>query len=248
MDATTKEEVAALSLAHKCESCGREFTKQRGLKIHIARWCDGGRTQRSRRGTLTDTAVNTVIRRAAEATLDKVNIDNNVLENVLTFEYLGSRLQCDGDDQVDVRHRMDIAQTAFGSLSRLWTDHRLSRETKLRLYKLSVCSSLTHCCTAWAITRQVTRMTNGFNSRCLHVITGGGLPRQGHHACVRPGVGCAKATYALPRPRVAPAPYQGGTHYPEGSLFSDCELENLQELLDSAKNRSAWRAKVASLK
>ena len=173
MDATTKEEVAALSLAHKCESCGREFTKQRGLKIHIARWCDGGRTQRSRRGTLTDTAVNTVIRRAAEATLDKVNIDNNVLENVLTFEYLGSRLQCDGDDQVDVRHRTGIAQTAFGSLSRLWTDHRLSRETKLRLYKLSVCSSLTHCCTAWAITRQVTRMTNGFNSRCLHVITGG---------------------------------------------------------------------------
>ena len=57
---------------------------------------------------------------AAEATLDKVNIGDNVLENVLNFEYLGSRLQCDGDDQVDVRHRMDIAQAVFGSLSRLW--------------------------------------------------------------------------------------------------------------------------------
>ena len=52
VDATTEEDVAALSLAHKCESCGREFTKQRGLKIHMARWCDGGRTQRSRRGSL----------------------------------------------------------------------------------------------------------------------------------------------------------------------------------------------------
>ena len=44
---------------------------------------------------------------------------------------------------------------------------------------------------------------------------------------------------------------KGGTYYPEGSLFSDCELENLQlvqELLDTAKNRSTWRAKVASLK
>ena len=90
---------------HKCESCGREFIKQRGLKIHMARWCDGGHTQRSRRGSLTDIAVKTAKRRAAEATLDNVSIGNDVLENVLTFEYLGSRLQCDGDDQVDVRHR-----------------------------------------------------------------------------------------------------------------------------------------------
>ena len=53
VDATTEEDVAALSLAHKCESCGREFTKHRGLKIHMARWCDGGDTQqRSRRGSL----------------------------------------------------------------------------------------------------------------------------------------------------------------------------------------------------
>ena len=64
-------------------------------------------------------------------------IGDDVLDNVLTFEYLGSRLQCDGDDQVDVRHRMDIAQAAFGSLGHLWTDYRLSRETKLRQYKLS---------------------------------------------------------------------------------------------------------------
>ena len=217
VDATTEEDVAALTLAHKYESCGREFTKQRGLKIHMARWCDGGRTQRSRRGTLTDTAVKTAKRRAAEATLAKVSIGDDILENVLTFEYLGSRLQCDGDDLVDVRHRMDIAQAAFGALSHLWTDHRLSRETKLRLYRLSVCSSLTHCCTAWALTRTVRRMINGFNSRCLHVITGGGLPRHGHHACVRPGVGCSEATNALPRPRVAPVTGQDSTTLPHRS-------------------------------
>ena len=109
MDATTEEDVAALHLAHKCESCGREFTKQRGLKIHMARRCDGGRTQQSIRCSLTDTAVKTAKRRAAEATLGKVSIGDDVLENVLNFEYLGSRLQCDGDNQVDVRHRIDIA-------------------------------------------------------------------------------------------------------------------------------------------
>ena len=256
VDATTEEDVAALSLEHKCESCGREFTKQRGLNIHMARWCDGGRTQRSRRGTLTDTAVKTAKRRAAEATLDKVNIGDDVLDNVLTFEYLGSRLQCDGDDQVDVRHRMGIAQTAFGSLSHLWNDHSLSRETKLRLYKLSVCSTLTHCCTAWALTRKMTRMINGFNSRCLHVITAWArLPWHGHHAGVRSCVGRAATTYALPRPRATyrivrralVALVKGGTCYPEGSLFDDCGVASLRELVDTAKDRSAWRAKVASL-
>ena len=55
----------------------------------------------------------------AEATLDNVSIGDDVLENVLNFEYIGSRLQCDGDDQVDVCRRMGIAQTAFGSLSHL---------------------------------------------------------------------------------------------------------------------------------
>ena len=202
----------------------------------MARWCDGGRTQRSRRGSLTDTAVKTAKRRAAEATLDKVSIGDDVLENVLNFEYLGSRLQCDGDDQVDVHHCMDIAQAVFCSLSRLWTDHRLSRETKLRHYKLSVCSSLTHCCTAWALTRQVTRMINGFNSRCLHVITGedyrvtATTPVYDLVLAVRKRrMRYLGHVLRLPPDRIVRrsliALVKGGTCYPEGSLFGDCERE-----------------------
>ena len=114
VDATTEADVATLGLSHKCDSCGREFTKQRGLRVHVARWCDGGRTQRSRLGTLTDKAVKTAKRRVAESALDKVYVGNEALDNVLHFEYLGSQLQGDGDDAADVRHRMDIAQAAFG--------------------------------------------------------------------------------------------------------------------------------------
>ena len=160
---------------------------------------------------------------------------------------------------MDVRHRMDIAQAVFGLLSRLWTDHRLSRETKLRLYKLSVCSSLAHCGTARALTRQVTRRINGFNSRCLHVITG-----KDYRVTATPpvydlllAVRKRRFRYLGHVLRLSPdrmvrrslvALVKGGTHNPEGSLFSECELENLQEMLDTAKYRSAWRAKLASLK
>ena len=129
VSATTEADVSSLNLSHKCCACAREFTKQRGLRIHMARWCDGGRTQRSRVGTLTDKAVKTAKRRAAEATLGKVEIDNNVLGNVYSFEYLGSRLQGDGGDEADVRYRMDIAQAAFASLSHLWTDQSINHST-----------------------------------------------------------------------------------------------------------------------
>ena len=155
VDATTEADVATFGLSHKCDSCGREFTKQRGLTVHMARWCDGGRTQRSRLGTLTDKAVKTAKRRVAEADLDTVYVGNEALDNVLHFEYPGSQLQGDGEDDADVGHRVDVAQAAFGSLSDPWSDHRLSRAKKLRLYRISVCSTLTHSCEAWALTRTV---------------------------------------------------------------------------------------------
>ena len=46
--------------------------------------------------------VKTAKRRAAEATLAKIHVENNVLENACSFEYLGSRLQCGGYDEADI--------------------------------------------------------------------------------------------------------------------------------------------------
>ena len=138
----------------------------------LARWCDGGRMQRSHVGSLTDTVVKSSKRHAAEASLDKVVIGSDPpLENVPHFQYLGSRLQCEGSDEADVRHRLEIAQSAFSSLSHMWAIHRLSRTTKLRLYRVCVCSSLTHYCEAWTLNQMVIRSKNGFDSKCLHVMT-----------------------------------------------------------------------------
>ena len=172
VSSTTEAEVEALKLAQKCDAGSRTFPTQRGLNIHAARWRDGGVTQRSRRGSLADRAVQTAKRRPAEALLSQVYAGNTPLENVYSFEYLGARMQCDGADDADVRHRMAIAQTTFGSLSNIWTDHRLSRALKPRTYQLAVCSTLTHASEAWTLTEQVMSSLNGFNSRCLHVITG----------------------------------------------------------------------------
>ncbi|KAI8491775.1 hypothetical protein Bbelb_305800 [Branchiostoma belcheri] len=171
---TTEAEVAALNLKHRCPECTREFPTKRGLAIHRSRWClhhPSTANTRSRTGTLADKEVQRQKRLAKEKERPHVTLQGEQLENVHAFDYLGSRMQCDGDQEADVNYRMVIAQTRFSSLQHIWRDHRLPHSMKVRLYKSSVCSTLTHSCEAWDLTRDVTRMINGFNSRCLQVIT-----------------------------------------------------------------------------
>ena len=130
--------------------------------------CDGGRTLRSRKGTLVDRAVQQTKRKAGEKGLDYVVLEGQQIENVYTFDYLGSRLQCNGDDKADVGHRMSIAQSVLSSLSQ--TDHRLPLSMKLRLYWSDVCSTFKHVFEAWILSDNVKRTSNGFYSRCIQCI------------------------------------------------------------------------------
>ena len=126
------------------------------LTIHMARLCNSGRTRRSQLGAVTDKTVQTVKGRAAESTYGSKDIDNKVLENVYTFEYLGSILQGDGDEQADMRYRTGIAQAALSPLFHLSMEYRLSRNMKIR--HLSVWPTLTHSCEAWCLMKAVPRI------------------------------------------------------------------------------------------
>ena len=95
------------------------------------------------------------------------------------------------------------------------------------------------------IIRTVTRMINGFNSRCLHVITGEDYRATatttvydlllavrkrrtrylGHVLHLTPDRIVRRSLIAL---------VKGGTYYLEGSLFSDCEGAYLHELIETA--------------
>ena len=151
-------------------------------------------------------------------------------------------MQCDGSDDADVRYRMAIAQTTFGSLSSIWTDHRLSRALKLRTYQLAVCSTLTHASEAWTLTEPVMRSVNGFNSRCLHIITGqdyrvtATAPEYDLLLAIRQ----RRLRYLghilrMPESRVVRralvALAKGGSVYPKGSLFMDCQTMKFHQLV-----------------
>ena len=246
---TTEEEIADLHLEHVCPNCARDFPTKRGLAIHQGRWCDNGATIRSRKGSLADKAVQLVKRQKREEELPHVTIEGQALENVYSFEYLGSRVQCDGDDMADVEYRLNIAQSVFSSLSNIWTDHRLSQHMKIRLYQTAVCPTLTHACEAWTMTNQVSRKVNGFNSRCLHVITGdhyrdtalnpaydllGAIRKRrlrflGHILRMDPHRLLRQTLFAYVDSR------------PAGSLLHGCGHLTMDELVDMARDRSVWR-------
>ena len=130
---------------------------------------------------------------------------------------------------------------------------------KIRLYKASVCSTLTHACEAWTLTDTVKRMLNGFNSRCLHVITG----RPHRDTATHPefdlvlAIRKRRLRYAGHVLRMNPnrlvrrtlAAYVcGGSSVPEGSLLQDSAQSSFDDLTTLAMNRRLWNKRVNNLR
>ena len=180
------------------------------------------------------------------------------IENVYSFEYLGSRMQCDGDDTADVKYRMDIAQARFSSLHRIWKDHRLHLPMKIRLYTSSVCSTLTHACEAWDLTVAITRQINGFNSRNLSIITGHSHRETATNpvydlvlAIRKRRMRYAGHIFRMDDSRLVKrtlaAYVDGGRRVPPGSLLQDCGSGSFEELASTASDRDLWQARVNDL-
>ena len=187
-----------------------------------------------------------------------VEIDGIRLENVLNFVYLGSCFQSDGDDTADVKHRMNIAQSVFSDLHHLWRDTRLPTAMKVRIYQSAVCSSFTHACEAWDLNKAILKTINGFNSRCLSVITKGDIHELardpplnlvltirkrrlrylGHILRMEPDRLVKRTLIALTK---------GGSVYPEGSLFMDVKDISFADLELLAKDKVRWSKLVDGL-
>ena len=255
---TTEEEVEQMKFIHKCDKCNRSFPTKRGLQVHKGRWC-GRKKNRSRAGSLADKAVQKEKRKQKETERPQVIVNGTALDNVFQFEYLGSQQQSDGEDNSDIKHRMNIAQATFTSLSHIWPDHRLPLQLKIRLYVAAVCSTFSHACEAWDLTSTVVKTINGFNSRCLHVITG----KSYRETATNPDFDLVRSIrqrrlrylghiLRLPKDRLLRralfAYIMGGDSVPEGSLVMDItNFQSLDELAEVAADRKQWKELVDNL-
>jgi len=104
--------------------------------------------------------------------MDHVKMCEKELMNVFNFVYLGHCFQADGDSRHGVEVRMAKAKARFGQLHNVWRSSALSIKLKLLLYKHAVVSVLVHAQEAWKLTRDMVATLNGWNARCVSVITG----------------------------------------------------------------------------
>ena len=257
---TTEEEIIALGLKYKCTICSKPFPTLHGMKVHRGRrFCETDGIVRSRKGTLADKAVQLSKRKVAEKELGHVYIEGEKIENVHSFIYLGSKLQCDGEDTADVKHRMSIAQSEFSSLSHLWQDHRLPLSMKLRFYRSAVCSTFTDSCEAWTLTEAIRKSINGFNSRCLHVITGDSYRNTATNppfdlvlAIRRRRMRFLGHVMRMKKDRLVRRTFEayvnGGRGAPAGSLLDDSSEKSLHTLARVAQNRGRWEKIVCNLR
>ena len=68
--------------------------------------------------------------------------------------------------------RLAIAKKIFSKLFSVWDSKELSVELKLRLYTAGIVSIVTYGVEAWDMDDKVVTRLRGWNSRCLHMITG----------------------------------------------------------------------------
>ena len=99
-------------------------------------------------------------------------VNEQVVEVVESFVYLGSMLTPDGRSSSEVDCRLASAVRAFGALECVFRNKDLSVCTKKRIYTACVLSSLLYGAECWATLRCDETRLDAFHHKCLRNILG----------------------------------------------------------------------------
>ena len=255
---TTEDDVSNLSaekqFKFECDKCGMTYPNKHGLSVHKGRFCKGRRTARkpSRKGTVADRIISRLKVEQHQNTYDKVKIGNDELENVFTFTYLGAEISGDGDPLIPVKHRCDVAWGRFGDYRKTLLSAKLPVNMRCRLFESLVTSTMSYGCEAWRMTVPVKRMLNSTNSKQLSLIT----KRSIHEEAKTPTLNVLKMikhrrieylghilrmdpNRTLRRFLLEFSAKQAPFH--QGSLMSEVPFRTLDEMVEAAEDRKAWR-------
>ena len=86
---------------------------------------------------------------ASDGIACRILIQNELLEHVDTFPYLGSLITEDGECTTEFRTRLNRGQAIEASLQKIWKTHNIPISTKIRLMKALVWPLATCGCESW---------------------------------------------------------------------------------------------------
>ena len=97
-------------------------------------------------------------------------VDEEPLEFVEDFTYLGSFISKDSGASKDIKASLGKAQGAFSQLRSIWRSKKYSLKTKMLLYNSNVKSVLLYGSESWRVVKTDTRRMEVFHNRCLRRI------------------------------------------------------------------------------
>jgi len=99
----------------------------------------------------------------------QIKVDNNPLEYVEEFCYLGSVLSKSGSCDKEVITRIAKASSAFKKMDNIWRDKKLALQVKLRLvYDSVVKTILLYNAETWPMSQANCKRLEAAHHRCLH--------------------------------------------------------------------------------
>ena len=167
---------------HRCGICDLPFRTARGTKIHYTRVHGKIEKQQVFQGRLADKAVQVEKLKKQQQLRPGIWCEDEELENVFKFKYLGTIFAADGLQRYDVEARIAKAMTRCGQLRHIFDSPHLGPRLKLRLYIASVCSLLSYGCETWQLNERTMCRLNGANSIMLSRITGNGIREEARAA------------------------------------------------------------------
>jgi len=91
-----------------------------------------------------------------------INVNNERLEQVTNFKYLGQNISQNGKCISEIKQRIEIAKARFHEMSPVLRSHKISLSTRMRLVKCYVFSALTYCCETWDLNKESVDRINAF--------------------------------------------------------------------------------------
>ena len=242
---------------HRCADCNYIAVSDHGLKVHKGKAKKSGKCKAAS-NFISKRAERTVRRNkhqkiAAEDT-PKVLIDGKPLVNTLSFKYLGSNMEQDATTCQAIRVRLAQGRSRFNQMYHIWIDENLTTESKINMYKVSVCMIARHGSEAWDLNKANMKMIRGWNTSCLVTITGREYKEEGNEYTTSydfcGDIRLKRLEYLgqilrLPADRLlrqAVTARHNGDKMPAGSMFMDVpSTKTFDEIVGLAHDKAAWK-------
>ena len=108
-----------------------------------------------------------LIARDVENKKVEVKVNDEILQQVNKFIYLGTEIREDIKTDKEIERRSNIAKEKFCSMSKVLTTKRLKLKTKLNILKCYIYSIFTYGCEAWTLSKASENKIEVFEMWCL---------------------------------------------------------------------------------